>query len=33
MNMNHTKGRNVAHRRLLSLASLATLGFAPTPPT
>jgi hypothetical protein len=29
MNMHHTKGRNVAHRRLISSISLATIGIAP----
>jgi hypothetical protein len=31
MNMHHTKGRNVAHRRLIDFVLLATLDIAPRP--
>lgn len=31
MNMHHTKGRNVAHRLLISSTTLAKIAFAPTP--
>jgi hypothetical protein len=31
MNMHHTKGRNVAHRRLISSTHLPTLAIAPRP--
>ena len=31
MNMHHTKGRNVAHHRLIGSISLATIDIAPRP--
>jgi hypothetical protein len=31
MNMHHTKGRNVAHHRLIETILLATLDIAPRP--
>lgn len=31
MNMNHTKGRNVAHRRLIDSSHLPTIAIAPRP--
>ena len=31
MNMHHTKGRNVAHRRLISSIHLPTTAIAPRP--
>lgn len=31
MNMNHTKGRNAAHRRLISAIHLSTIAIAAGP--